>query len=63
VDLRARSLPAGASPIVKVPALGSIAPDSTFSVVDLPQPLGPSRASMVPAATSKLTSCTIACLP
>jgi hypothetical protein len=48
---------------VKVPALGSIAPDSTFSVVDLPQPLGPSRASMVPAATSKLTSCTIACLP
>ena len=55
---RARSLPAGLESTVNVPPLGAIAPDSTFSVVDLPHPFGPRSASMAPGSTWNDTSST-----
>ena len=38
------------------PPLGVTRPDSVFSIVVLPDPLPPSRATILPAGTSKVTS-------
>ena len=50
-------------PIRTVPPETSSSPAMSRSVVDLPQPEGPSRTSILPAAASKLTSSTARVAP
>ncbi len=48
------------SPIDTVPAEGRTSPAMMRSIVDLPQPLGPRIAAMLPPVMEKLTSETAA---
>src|SRR5689334_19383508 len=50
-------------PILIVPALASSSPAISLSVVDLPQPDGPSSATSLPPSTVKLMSSTAAAPP
>src|SRR5438105_97332 len=45
------------------PLLGCVKPASTSSSVDLPQPLGPSRQTISPGATSRSMSCSATTAP